>query len=414
MDKSLSGLRIDDQRFRSNFEALAEIGATADGGAHRPALSRAHLEARSWFLAQAERLGLDARIDGAGNHSAVLPCGPSGGPTLLLGSHLDSVPRGGRFDGALGVVAALEVLLVVRDRDLSLSTNLEAIDFTDEEGHYANFLGSLALTGKLKPEHLERPRGGRERLLSALGHAGLSESSLLGAARKPASLAGYLELHIEQGRRLADATLDVGIVTGIVGIRSFKIRFLGRADHAGTTPMAQRLDAAQGASAFALAVREVVMKEHPAGVATVGNMEFVPGVFNVVPQEVTLALEFRADDDRKLDHMEAALLREASVSARGFGLELEIEPVDRTPPASMDDGIQEAFAEACETLGLRYSRVASGAGHDAQCLAEVCPTGMMFVPSVGGFSHSSKEFTEWEDCINGANALLQATLLLAR
>jgi len=333
---------------------------------------------------------------------------------LLLGSHLDSVPYGGRFDGALGVVAALEVLQVVKEQGLWLKAHLEAVDFTDEEGHFVNFLGSLALSGRLEPEHVRNPRGGRDRFQQALGRAGLSASSLFSAGRDPAAVAGYLELHIEQGARLVEADMQMGVVTGIVGIRSFKIRFIGRADHAGTTPMGRRLDAAQGAGAFTLAARERVMRDFPGCVVNVGNMEFEPGAFNVVPQTVTVALEFRADDDDELDEMEASLLQQASIEAQRFGLGLETAFLDSTPPARMNDTVRDAFAQASKLLGLRHTFLPSGAGHDAQCLAQICPAGMIFVPSVGGFSHSAKEFTEWEDCVNGANALLHAALILAR
>lgn len=413
MNDTVLDLRINAARFRTSFEALATIGATANGGLHRPAFGEAHLAARRWFLETAKQAGLETRVDGAGNHSAVLRCGPSGAPILLLGSHLDSVPYGGRFDGALGVTAALEVLQTVRDHGLSLDTHLEAVDFTDEEGHYVNFVGSLGLTGKLGPEHLQAPRGGRECFQDALRRAGLSEDSLFTAGRDPAALAGYLELHIEQGSRLIERDASIGIVTGIVGIRSFKVRFLGRADHAGTTSMEQRLDAAQGASAFALAVREMVMVEFPGCVATVGNMSFEPGVFNVVPRAVTASVEFRAEASAKLDEIEVRLRQQASNAARRFGLDLEIEYLDSTAPARMHRKIQEAFASACRTLGLRHTFLPSGAGHDAQCLAPFCPTGVIFVPSVGGCSHSAREFTRWRDCVNGANALLHAALIAA-
>jgi N-carbamoyl-L-amino-acid hydrolase len=413
MTGSLLDLRIDTGRFRANLKALAAIGATSNGGVHRPAFSEAHLEARRWYLKTAEQAGLEASVDGAGNHSALLRCGPSNAPTLLMGSHLDSVPHGGRFDGALGVIAAFEVLQIVKDHGLSLSTHLEAIDFTDEEGHYANFVGSLGLTGRLQPAHIQAPRGGRARFQDALRRAGLSEESLFTAARDPATLAAYLELHIEQGGRLAGQNTSIGIVTGIVGIRSFQVHFLGRADHAGTTPMEHRTDAAQGASAFTLAVRET-MSRFPGCVATVGNMVFEPGVFNVVPEVVTVSLEFRSDQDDKLDAIEAALRQEALGAARRFGLDLEFLHLDRTAPARMHEGVQEAFAGACERLGLSHTLLASGAGHDAQCLAPVCPTGMVFVPSVAGRSHSPREYTEWQDCVNGANVLLHAALALAQ
>jgi N-carbamoyl-L-amino-acid hydrolase len=408
-----SELRVNDERFRASFEALAAIGAMPDGGVHRPAFSQAHLQARRWFLEQVQQAGLEARVDGAGNHSALLHCGPAGGPTLLLGSHLDSVPYGGRFDGALGVAAASEVLLAVKDAGISLGAHLEAVDFTDEEGHYVGLLGSLALAGKLEPGHLDDSPAGRERFRTALEAVGLDEDGLLTAGRDPASLAGYLELHIEQGLRLVDGGFDIGIVTSIVGIHSARIRFLGRADHAGTTPMERRLDAALGASAFALAVRECVMDQFPGCVATVGNMDFEPGASNVVPQAVLVSLEFRAQDEATLEAMEGALLEHARLEAERYGLALAVESLGSGSPARMDTRVQHACRQAAETLGLKHTFLHSGAGHDAQCLARICPAGMIFVPSVDGFSHSSREFTEWQDCVNGANVLLQAALLLA-
>ncbi len=413
MPNTLSALRVNAERFRVSFESLAAIGATPDGGVHRPALSEAHLQARRWYLEQAEQAGLEAQVDGAGNHSALLRCGPVGGPTLLMGSHLDSVPYGGRFDGALGVTAAFEVLQVVKDAGISLGAHLEAIDFTDEEGHYVGLLGSSGLTGRLEPSHFDDSHAGRERFRKALEDAGLDECGLFSAGREPASLAGYLELHIEQGPRLVDGGFDIGIVTNIVGIRSARVRFLGRADHAGTTPMERRLDAALGASAFALAVRECVMEEFPGCVATVGNMDFEPGASNVVPQAVIVSLEFRAEEEAALEAMEEALLGLAGLEAERYGLELDVESLGSGRPARMDTRVQEMFQKAAETLGLAHTFLHSGAGHDAQCLARICPTGMIFVPSVGGFSHSSREYTEWHDCVNGANVLLQAALLLA-
>jgi N-carbamoyl-L-amino-acid hydrolase len=413
MPDTQSALRVNAERFRTNFEALAAIGATPDGGVHRPAFSEAHLQARHWYLQQAELAGFETRVDSAGNHSALLRCGPTGSPTLLMGSHLDSVPYGGRFDGALGVVAAFEVLQVVKDAGIPLAAHLEAVDFSDEEGHYVGLLGSQALTGRLEPGHLVDSHAGRERFRHALEAAGLEEGALFTAARDPASLAGYLEMHIEQGQRLVDDGFDIGIVTNIVGIRSTRVQFLGRADHSGTTPMERRLDAAQGASAFALAVRECVMDDFPGCVATVGNMDFEPGASNVVPRAVVVSLEFRAEEDATLDAIEEELLKRAGLAAERFGLELDIESLGSGHPARMDTRVQDAFRTAAATLGLKHAYLHSGAGHDAQCLAWICPTGMIFVPSVDGFSHSSREFTEWQDCVNGANVLLQAALQLA-
>ncbi len=410
MNETLAALRINTERFRADFEALAEIGSTGDGGVNRPALGEAHLAARKWFRQRCETAGLKSRVDSAGNNSALLVCGPEDAPTLLLGSHLDSVPRGGRFDGALGVLAALEVLRTVQDAGVSLPVHLEAMDFTDEEGTLVGMLGSAALAGILQTEALRDPRGGRSALESGLLRAGLSDAGLLMAARDPASLAGYLELHIEQGLRLVDAGADIGIVTSIVGINSYRLTFVGRADHAGTTPMEKRLDAAQGASAFALAARELVLRDFPGCVSNVGDMRFAPGAFNIVPARVELALEFRAPEPEAFARLKVALVEQAHVEAERFGLGLEVEWLGRCDPAPMDEAVQQAFAEASESLGLKHISFATGAGHDGQSLAGLCPVGMIFVPSVEGASHSPREFTRWEDCVNGANVLLQAAL----
>jgi N-carbamoyl-L-amino-acid hydrolase len=405
--------RINTERFKKIFEDLAEIGATPEGGVHRPTFSPAHRQARAWFRQMAQAAGLDFQIDHAGNHSAVLACGPVGSTTLLLGSHLDSVPNGGRFDGALGVVAALEVLLSVQDAGLSLPFHLEAIDFTDEEGTLVGLLGSSALVGKLKPEDLAEPRGGQEKLLVGLKETGLTKVGLFHAQRNPASLAGYLELHIEQGSNLIEAQADVGVVSGIVGIASYHLTFVGNANHAGTTSMTSRRDAAQGASAFTLTARELVLGKFPNCVVNVGNMHFEPGAFNIIPERVTVSLEFRAPKEKTLDQLETTLLETAHLEAKRFNLNLDIEFLGKHASASMNANIQNAILNAAQTLELAIITLSSGAGHDAQSLASICPTGMIFVPSLGGISHSPKEFTEWQDCVNGANLLYQAVLELA-
>jgi N-carbamoyl-L-amino-acid hydrolase len=413
MNEAMRSLRVDAERFRIDFEALAKIGATGDGGVHRPALSDAHLKARAWLRQRIETESLELRVDGAGNHSAFLACGPQAAPTLLLGSHLDSVPYGGRFDGALGVLAALETLRVVKKVDLSLPVNLEAIDFSDEEGTLVGLLGSSALGGVLEPSSLQDLRGGRLALEAGLARAGLTEDGLLTARREPASLAGYFELHIEQGERLVEAGVDIGVVTGIAGINSYRLTFMGRADHAGTTGMAKRQDAAQGACAFVLGARETVLDGFPGCVANVGDMSFSPGAFNIVPARVDVALEFRAPDLEALGQLRTALLRQATDAAERFGLKLEMEWLGSYEPAQMSEVAQNAIVEAAGGLGLSHISLASGAGHDAQSLAHMCPVGMIFVPSVEGASHSPREFTPWEDCVNGANVLLQAALRFA-
>ncbi len=380
---------------------------------HRPAFSEAHLAARAWFLRRAQEAGLSTAVDGAGNHSAVLNCGAPGARTLLLGSHLDSVPYGGRFDGALGVLAALETLRVVQERGLQLPVHLEAIDFSDEEGTLVGLLGSTALAGELHAEDLVNPRGGRDALLEGLARAGLDEAGLFGARRDPNRLAGYLELHIEQGPRLLEAGAQIGVVTTIVGIRSYKLIFHGRADHAGTTPMGSRRDAAQGAAAFTLEARRLVLEAFPTCVVNVGWMDFAPGAFNIVPAQAALGLELRAPEAGLLDRLESALLARAQAEAERFGLTLQVERLGRHQPAPMSDQAQSAIRAAAKDLGLAYLPLPSGAGHDGQSLANLCPVGMLFIPSQDGASHSAREFSTWQDCVNGANVLLGAALRFA-
>jgi hydantoinase/carbamoylase family amidase len=406
-------LRVNADRMSASFNQLALIGATADGGVHRPTFSEAHLATRKWFREEIERSVLEFRTDGAGNHSALVTFEPSNLPTLLFGSHLDSVPNGGRFDGALGVIAALEVLKTVKENGIKLNVNLEAIDFTDEEGTLVGLLGSAALAGHLKPEMLQNPRGGRSNLVEGMQRAGLSNESMLSAARPKESLAGYLELHIEQGKRLERAGINIGIVSAIVGIWSYRLSFIGRADHAGSTTMNDRLDASLGASAFTLAARELVMKEYPNCVVNIGKMEFTPGAFNIVPARVDVSLEFRSPDEAEFNRLDVDLLDLPAREALRFGLEVKVESLGKHSPSLMSDAVQKAYADACDDLGLSHVSLSSGAGHDGQSFDGICPVGMIFVPSVNGTSHSPKEFTKWEDCVNGANVLLQTVLRLA-
>lgn len=413
MTESFSTLRINANRMQDSFTQLALIGSTGDGGVNRTTFSEAHLAARKWFQAEIESCGLEFRVDGAGNHSAFLASDSTDAPTLLLGSHLDSVPNGGRFDGALGVMAALEVLRTVKENRIKLKSNLEAIDFTDEEGTHLSLFGSSALAGHLHSEDLQNPYSGRENFTAGLARAGLTETGLLQAKRPKEKVAGYLEVHIEQGKRLERAGIDVGIVSAIVGYGSYRMSYVGRADHAGSTAMEDRLDAGQGVAAFILAARETVMRDFPSCVANIGKIEFAPGASNIVPARADFLLEFRSSDADQLSKLDAALTELAQQKAGQFGLALIMEPLGKHSPNLMSAEIQQMFLKACDGLGLSSRVLASGAIHDAQSLVDVCPIGMIFVPSVDGASHAPREFTKWDDCVNGANVLLQTVLKLA-
>ncbi len=407
-------LQVNPERLSQYFDEFTQIGQTDEGGSQRTTFSPAHFAAREWFQNAALQAGLGFEIDRAGNHSARLNCAPAAAPTLLLGSHLDSVPNGGQYDGVLGVLAALEVLLTLKDSGLQLPFQLEAIDFTDEEGTVSGLLGSLAITGQLTPEMLAKPRCGHEYFQQGLERAGLSLAGVVSAQRAPETIRGYLELHIEQGSRLLAAGTHIGVVTSIVGINAYHIHFLGRADHAGTTPMPQRQNAAQGASAFLLDVHALVSEEYPNCTVNIGQIHLDPGAFNIVPAKATLNLEFRAPNDETLAAIDAEILKLAQTTAKKYNLRANAEFLSQHEAAPMSLEIQTAIQQAADHLGLKTMQLSSGAGHDAQSLAKICPTGMIFIPSVGGASHSPREFSEWADCLNGANVLLQTVLNLAK
>ena len=274
-------------------------------------------------------------------------------------------------------------------------------------------LGSQAVAGDLTPEGLAHPRGGREKLLAGLDRAGLSEASLLGARRDPASLLAFVELHIEQGTRLLDAGLDLGVVTAIVGIRSCWLTFTGQAAHAGTTPLDRRRDALWGAADFIGRARALVADRFDPGVLNCGMVRAEPGAFNIVPGRVRLALEFRHGSEATLDAMQAALLALARDVATEFDLNLGIEEASRAIAAPLDERVIAALEAAADRLSLGHTRLLSFAGHDTQVMSRIVPAAMCFVPSVGGLSHNPAEFTPDADVIHGADVLLHSLLILA-
>jgi N-carbamoyl-L-amino-acid hydrolase len=376
-------------------------------------MSPADVEGRDWFRQRVQADGFEFRQDGAGNLSAVLPSADPNARTLLFGSHLDSVPNGGRFDGALGTLAALGALRAIRDAGLKLPVHLEVISFTDEEGEVVGLLGSQAVSGQLKPADLEQPRGGRDKLEAGMQRLGLTREGILAAKRDPQSLVAFVELHIEQGARLGDSRTDIGVVTAIVGIRSYWLRFVGQAAHAGTMPMLRRADALWGASDFVRRARELVIARFSPGVMNCGMISAQPGAFNIVPAEVRLALEFRHASDAQLDETQAALLALAQEAAADNHLTLEVEHAGSIVPSPMDERVVQAIESAADACGLAHTRLLSFAGHDTQAMSKLVPSAMLFVPSVDGISHNPREFTRPQDVVNGANTLLNTVLALA-
>lgn len=406
-------MKINAERLLAALDEQAAIGRTEDGGLDRTSLSDADLEVRAWFAERARCGGLTVSTDGAGNQRAVYASPQPDAPTLLIGSHLDSVPNGGRFDGALGVLAGLEVALTLADARARLPFHVEVVNFTDEEGTRLGLLGSTAMCGRLTSETLDSVRLGRAELDAALERVGCSCDTALSAQRDFSNIVGYFEVHIEQGTRLERAGLDIGVVTAIVGIRSYWLTFGGQAAHAGTRPILDRRDAFMGAAQFAQEARRLVLERFLPGVCNVGAVHVEPGAFNIVPAMARLAFEFRHGDPASLDDMERGLLALARKAADDHGLTLDVAPAGGAEPALMDARLVETVERAAESAGLSHQRLMSFAGHDAQMMARVTPSVMFFVPCKDGISHNPAEYCAAQDCVNAAQVMLNSVLLMA-
>ncbi len=405
-------LRIDGARLKRDLEELGTIGRTAEGGVSRPAWSEADLRARRWLQSRISAAGLEPRVDAAGN---IFGRWQPGGPVVLVGSHLDSVPNGGVFDGALGVLAGLECLRRIKEQAIQLRHPLELVAFTDEEGAFGGFFGSYAFTGALKREDIPNLKDSAGlRIVDAMAQCGMDAMAAIAAFRSAKDIRAYVELHIEQGPALETHRVPIGVVDAIVGIRRFGITFRGRADHAGTTPLADRRDALLGATDLIQQGRELVLTHGtPASRLTVGVLKVKPGAANIVPAEVYLTYELRevsADMLRALADRSRALIAQV---ASAWGLTVSVETILDVEPVPLADEIKARIVTAAEQLGYKHMRLPAMAGHDAQVVGRVAKAGMIFVPSKDGRSHSPAEFTSDEDVERGANVLLLTLLQLA-
>ena len=403
---------INEDRLLNDLRELERIGATADGGVHRPALTAADIEAREWYQRKIAAAGLDYAIDGAGNQSAILYSDPASPKRILAGSHLDSVPNGGRYDGALGLLVAFEALRMLKDNGVTPAVTIEAVNFTDEESAIMGLMGSRAVAGQLTADDFERGRLDAAEVKRRLSAVGLSVESMLAAGRD--DVLAWVELHIEQGTRLESSGTDIGVVNAIVGIRALHVTFTGEAAHAGTKPMTLRRDALWGAAEFVRRARKLVMDEYTPGVCNVGTISAQPGAYNIVPAEVNFALEFRHGSNEDMDSMQADLIRLLEECAAEFDLGVAFEATPPVHPAQMSESVMRAIEEAAGQLGLSHERMLSFAGHDTQNMASIAPAAMYFVPSVMGISHNPAEFTHDADCIKGANLMLHTLLELLK
>lgn len=396
-------------RLLADLATLSRIGATAAGGVNRPAYSDADVETRVAVQAMMRDAGLEVSVDAAGNTFGRCAGSAADAKPIIIGSHTDSVPDGGRYDGPLGVLAALEVARALGDERFILRHALEVVNFQNEEG---GLVGSTIVAGRFPPDGLARRAVSGYTIAEGIARLGGSPDRIEDARRQRGSIAGYLELHIEQGRVLERAGADIGVVEGLVGIRYWAVTFSGVASHAGTTPMSDRHDALVAASRFVDAVDRVVRAEPGRHVGTVGQLTVFPGGANVVPGRVALTLELRDLDLGVVARLYDRLEAEARRIAADTGTTVALDPTHTNLPALTSPSIQDAVSRAANALGLRTHTMPSGAGHDAQNMSAIGPSGMIFVPSVDGISHSPREFTRDEDVRRGADTLLGAVLLL--
>jgi N-carbamoyl-L-amino-acid hydrolase len=410
-------LSADRARIAADLEALSTLTDDSAPGWTRQVFSEPYREGRGHVRALMESAGLEAHIDAAGNVIGRLPgIEPSLAP-LMSGSHTDTVHGGGRFDGMVGVVGAIEVARMLRENDVRLRRDLLVVDFLGEEPNEFGIscVGSRAISGQLTPAHLDRTAGddaGGERLGDAMLRFGLDPTAALSTTWSPASLHAYLELHVEQGPLLERSGTTIGVVTAIAGIERLLARFDGRADHAGTMPMTQRHDALIAAAEAILTIEREACGAPVHGVSTTGRIESSPGSFNIVPDRAAIWAEMRSIDPVWLSGARGRVAERIAEQAAARGVETMLEWLNDQPPVPTAPSLQDAIAVSAGQLGHSWEAVPSGAGHDAAHMAHLGPMGMLFVPSVGGRSHVPEEFTAESDIGAGVDVLARTLVRL--
>ncbi len=408
-----SKFHVDSQRLQGTLGKLSEFGRNPEGGVTRIGFSETDLAAREYVSGLMKQAGLQVPVDPAGNIFGLRE-GSEKLPILLFGSHIDSVIHGGNFDGDVGSMGAIEVIRALNEGSVRTRHPLEVVIWTNEEGNHFGLgtLGSGVAAGLLGPEILERKDDEGLTLADWLRRYGQDPSHLTDARIPRGALAGFLELHIEQGPNLDESKIPVGVVQGIVGLKRWKCVATGFANHAGTTPMNRRKDALAAASRDVLAVREVVRAETGRQVGTVGYMKAEPGAINVIPGRAEFPVELRDLDAARIDLMWERIQERFKQIDRQENVETQCTPLDDVAPARSDPAVQNAIRDAAKSLGLTTMDLPSSAVQDSQQIAKVAPMGMIFVPSRDGISHSPKEFTSWQDVANGAEVLYRVVLLL--
>ena len=410
----MSVLNINRERLQSDIETLAEIGRQEDYGIYRMAFSDGDMQGRKWFKDRIEEAGLEFYQDGAANLHARYNWDDQH-PSVMMGSHLDTVPGAGHLDGALGVIVALECLRCIKEEKLETRYPLEAIAFSDEEGRFGGMFGSQAIAGKLTPEKIFNAVDlDGIKLTDAMQAVGLNAMDALHARRNPDSLHAFLELHIEQGPLLDKRSISVGNVDAIAGLFKWEVSLIGTPNHAGTTPMDMRKDAFMGLSEFASQVQRILDENGSSrSVTTIGRVSISPGAANVIPGNVEFSLEARDTNPDVLNDIAQAFRKSLSAIARKRDLMFEYKVLSEIEPVKSDTGIVETIENTCKSLKIPCLQMASGAAHDTQIMASITRAGMVFVPSKDGRSHSIAEWTDMDDIEKGANVALNTLYRIA-
>lgn len=403
---------IDRARFVQTMKEQADIGATDEGGLDRLALTDDDREVRDWFRDRLEELGLEVYVDEMGNTFGRRPGTSADAGTVLLGSHLDSQPDGGIYDGPLGVVAALEFVRVLEEEGIETEHPVEVVNWTNEEGSRFQpaMMSSEVWAGKTPVEEAyETTDADGTRFVDALERIGYRGDV---PAEPQYDYDSYLELHIEQGPHLERGGHDVGVVTGIVGLQWGEVTFHGEANHTGTTPMHYRRDALVAASDVITGIRRIPNSLGNRTVATTGDIEVEPGSINIVPETVRFTFDVRDTDDEIIEQGVERVRAEVRTAAEREGVDWEYEERMNAESVDFADPCIDAVAGAADDLGYDAVEMVSGAGHDATHAASVCDAGMVFAVSEGGKSHTPEEYTSWDDCHKAANTYANAALRL--
>ena len=394
---------INRERIQDLINSFSSIGASENGSVSRRGFSDEDIYARNFFMKTLKDLGLKIRIDTAGNIIARLDGHDNNLPPIVTGSHLDTVPKGGKYDGTLGVIAGIEIAFFLQENDIKLNRPFEIIVFADEE---STMIGCKGFTGNLSVNEEDFITSNSSSIIENLSRIGGNWLEIKSAVRSKKDIFAFLELHVEQGKVLEDGGLDIGIVNGIVGQKRITVKVIGQANHAGTTPMSNRNDALLAASKIIVGIEQIAKTTSESAVATVGKLKLHPNAANVIPGEAVFTIDMRDLDEDVIGKMSLRIENLCSEIQEVTGCVVQIEPqFEVIPTKSCPKLVSSSFHES-EKLGFKTGILPSKASHDSQEIGRICPMVMIFVPSRNGLSHSYKEYTSLDQCANGIEVLL--------